>query len=168
MQIWALARYWIVIRFGCFPVNLLLIFRTAFLKNISGWLLLKHTLDSNNWRSSSNKYILEIPIFMYPNELCLHILIILIFTSTTNKLATISYCWIQYPIALPTPNDIYFWGIFFKLRTNSFTAFDRFLFCERLFTPKSKTATSKPHVYIKIKLMKATVALCSIILLVQN
>ena len=31
----------IILRHGCFPVNLLHIFRTPFLKNTSGWLLLK-------------------------------------------------------------------------------------------------------------------------------
>ena len=30
----------IILRYGCFPVNLLHIFRTPFLKNTSGWLLL--------------------------------------------------------------------------------------------------------------------------------
>ena len=30
----------IALRHGCSPVNLLLIFRTPFAKNISGWLLL--------------------------------------------------------------------------------------------------------------------------------
>ena len=33
--------YWNRIRHGCSPVNLLHLFRTTFLKNTSGWLLLK-------------------------------------------------------------------------------------------------------------------------------
>ena len=35
----------ITIRHGCFPVNLLHIFRTPFLKNTSGWLLLMFALE---------------------------------------------------------------------------------------------------------------------------
>ena len=35
----------IALREGCFPVNLLPIFRTHFPKNISGWLLLKLQSD---------------------------------------------------------------------------------------------------------------------------
>ena len=38
----------ITLRHGCSPVNLLHIFRTSFLKNASGWLLL--ILSKANWR----------------------------------------------------------------------------------------------------------------------
>ena len=38
----------IALRHGCFPVNLLHIFRTPFLKNISGWLLLTNHDTATN------------------------------------------------------------------------------------------------------------------------
>ena len=60
---------------------------------------------------------------MYPNELCLHILVILLFTSSTNGLATLLLKTIPDIITLPTSNDRFL--------------FDRFLFCKRLLTPKS-------------------------------
>ena len=42
-----------------------------------------------------------------------------------------------------TPNDIRFVAVFFKLRINSSTDSDRFLFCSRSFTLKCKMDTSK-------------------------
>ena len=38
----------IALRHGCSPVNLLHVFRTPFLKNTSGWLLLDQLLLSNS------------------------------------------------------------------------------------------------------------------------
>ena len=40
------------LRHRCSPVNLLLIFRTPFLKNTSGWLILKQGLKQNEIGSS--------------------------------------------------------------------------------------------------------------------
>ena len=40
----------IELRHGCSPINLLHIFRTPFLKNTSGWSLLKVIIDSNRFQ----------------------------------------------------------------------------------------------------------------------
>ena len=52
----------IILRHGCFPVNLLHIFRTPFLKNTSGWLLLNCTYECNlcrvfviSWKKEKKK-----------------------------------------------------------------------------------------------------------------
>ena len=43
----------ITLRHGCSPVNLLHIFGTPFLKNNSGWLLLKHVGSLMGWFNSN-------------------------------------------------------------------------------------------------------------------
>ena len=78
---------------------------------------------------------------MYPNELSLHVLKILLFTSSTKELAIHLWNTIPDVITWLTPNV--FVVVFFKLRINSSIAFDRFLFCNRPFRPKSEIATSK-------------------------
>ena len=61
---------------------------------------------------------------MYSNELCLHILIILLFVSSTNELATLLLKTILDTITLLTPKDMYFVLVFFRLRINLSTASD--------------------------------------------
>ena len=63
------------LRHGCSPVNVLHIFRTTFLKNASGWLLLnirinKNIIQNNNSKSTKmfyddNKYILTLKILKF-------------------------------------------------------------------------------------------------------
>ena len=80
---------------------------------------------------------------MYPNELCLHILAILLFTSSAKELATLLLNTIPDIITLLTPNDIHFVAVCFKLKTISSTVFDQFLFSKRSFIPKYTLAGSK-------------------------
>lgn len=70
-------------------------------------------------------------------------LINLLFTSSTNALATLLLNTIPDIITLLTPNVIDFVAVFFKLSINSFTAFDGVLFYKRSFPPKCKMATLK-------------------------
>ena len=53
----------IILRHGCSPVNLLHIFRTPFIKNISGWLLLNDEVTS----CPPRKHIVLTPIIFWQN-----------------------------------------------------------------------------------------------------
>ena len=56
----------IALRNGCSPVNLLHIFRTPFLKNFSGWLLLQNNYCSSEIYLLSLSFLLFITFYAYP------------------------------------------------------------------------------------------------------
>ena len=77
----------IVFRHGCSPVNLLQIFRTAFLKNTSGWLLLN----------------LGIPVYLFPS-----LLHMVIFGGTDTKALEDKTDFISSKMPPPNLSEIYY------------------------------------------------------------